>query len=299
MQQDEVIWQVIGHEFCSYRIKGEALNFCRNEYNVTGLCNRQSCPLANSRYATVREDNGKLYLYMKTIERAHSPAKLWQRIKLSKNYTKALEQINQNLLYWPGRQIHRCKQRLTRLTQYLMKARRLALKHQPTLIPIKPKQKHRETTRERKALVAAKLERNIERELVERLKSGVYGDQPLNVNEEIWHKVLSAREGLVDEAKEQEDLEDAEVEYVDEDEDEDEEEISDLEDWLADQGSEEAPTSESDEDEESSDGEEDATSKKRKSAEDKKPSKKRGPHIHIEYEREHETAPAVQQQHAW
>merc|ERR1711904_244732 len=94
MHNDETIWHCINTGFCSFKkkIKNPPATFCNNPYNVTGLCNRVSCPLANSNYATVMEQEGVCYLYMKTVERAHSPKNWWEKIKLSKNYAEALEQ---------------------------------------------------------------------------------------------------------------------------------------------------------------------------------------------------------------
>jgi protein MAK16 len=58
------------------------------------------------------------------------------------------------------------------------------------LIGVKKKLDRREAVRERKALSAAHLERSIEKELIERLKSKAYGDGPLNVNETVWQAIL-------------------------------------------------------------------------------------------------------------
>jgi len=315
MSNDELVWQIIGKQFCCFRAKvaDNERDFCRNEHNVTGLCDRRSCPLANSRYATIREENGKAILYIKTVERAHTPNRLWEKITLPQNYAQALALIDQELAYWPTFLVHKNKQRLTKIHQMLIRMRKLRKETGPRLERVNQKDERREKKREAKALDAARLERNIEKELLERLKQGTYGDI-YNYPAPAYEKALREADAQFEENEEEEAEEEeaARVEFVEGDFSDDDED--DMEDW--DNFDEDFETKDDDEEASDDDDEEEAPKSKKKSVkrtaiEDgarggkkpkpfkPEPAKRRGPYVEIEYEREEENTQQAQSSHDW
>jgi len=333
MQHDEMIWQVINNQFCSFKTTlnsalSDHRDFCRHPYSITGLCNRSTCPLANSRYATIREEGGKVHLYIKTVERAHTPKNLWEKIHLSRNYSKALSQVDEHLAYFPKAMVHRNKQRLTKIHQHLIRMRKIKLKElagkKAKVVGINRKIDQREERREKKALVAAKIEANIEKELIERLAKGAYGDI-YNFPEAPYQKALERfdEEEIENESSEEEsnseeeemEMDEGLVEYVEdmeEDGDEEEEEMEeqesdeeDIEDYdfeemdseeVDDDGDDVDDDSDSD-DEDSSSGDDDEVNtdpKKRKQPDPKKSGKMqsvnkgKGTRVEVEYEEEDE-----------
>ncbi|VDM22332.1 unnamed protein product [Hydatigera taeniaeformis] len=199
-------------------VKTKTSTFCRNEDNVTGLCNRHSCPLANSQYATIKERDGIIYLFVKAPERVPYPSKQWERIKLKKNEDQAIEQINEHLRYWDRWMRARVKLRYLRTRDYLKHMRRLALSRQKKIETINKKSERRELRREEKALRVAKLSRTVENELLERLRAATSSKEIYNIDQAAFEEALENEE-LEEPEEEEEEVVYTSASEVEEDED--------------------------------------------------------------------------------
>ena len=76
-------------------IETETESFCRNPYNLTGICIWLSAVFS----VVVCCYSEVLNLCMKSIERAHIPMNLWERIKLPRNWveTELLERLKNGI----------------------------------------------------------------------------------------------------------------------------------------------------------------------------------------------------------
>jgi len=230
MQNDDITWEIVRKYGCSFRFQTGANKFCRNEFNVDGLCTRRGCPLANSKYATVREHKGNIFLYIRYPEKVFTPRYQWKRIKLSKNMIEAGQTLEDELVFWPEFFKRKCRRRLLKIRTYMSRMRTLKLHVSKEIVPHRAKRELLLKKKEEKALTAAKLEKSLEQALVDRLAAGTYSNL---YNFEEKRRLKKLKEDIIREEKEDRMFEESDVEEEEEEETEDvedeEEEISENE----------------------------------------------------------------------
>ncbi|ANQ06426.1 MAK16-related protein [Plasmodium coatneyi] len=256
MNDDTITWEILGKGKCSFKKKTQTQMFCMNEYNVTGLCTKVNCPLSNSVYGTVILDKGEIYLYLKYPEKAHLPSSMWTRIQLSQNKKEAFNAIYKEMKYTHNiKQIKKCMKRYVRMKEILKRSRKLILQKQVKLVPIKKKTERRDRTRENKALKAANILNNVEKELLNRLNSGVYGNlyKFLTPKKKVKNKDSELAK-LFDEVEDEQDVKKRKKkQQLEKQEEEEEEEVSDEDDAEEEDDEEENEEEEEEEDDDDED----------------------------------------------
>ncbi|KAJ3116672.1 ribosome biosynthesis protein [Nowakowskiella sp. JEL0407] len=287
-----------GHVYLEFNWSDEVHPESLRRAPLTVLLCRSSGPPSTTTSAPSKQS--VCYLFVKTIERAHMPSKLWEKIKLSRNYATALEQIDTELIYWPKFMIHKNKQRLTKITQYLIRMRKLKLKTKAKVIGVAKKVERREARREIKAETAARLEQSIEKELLDRLRKGLYPDGIVNESQGAFSKALDMLEDENEEEYEEEEEldEDVDEEFTREfvsDVSEDEDDLEDFDE------SQFGSVHSDDDDEEEEESDEDETLSKKRKPKGPPAKGKRGKksYVEVEYEREHEQEQNVARSGTW
>lgn len=173
------------------------------------------------------------------------PAKIWEKIKLKGSTEQACEKIKKELEFMPEFLKAKCQARLIRLREVLQRTEKLKNDpNQPVLSVKKMKVIRREASREARAKKVALVENAIEKELLDRLQKGVYGeiynlpqatfDQYLEQNgeqQELEEESADETEAYLEGEEEEED--ESEVEYEEEFNESDTEDIQDLEDIVS------------------------------------------------------------------
>ncbi|KAM0675803.1 ribosome biosynthesis protein [Gurleya vavrai] len=196
---DETIWRSIGpkNKFCSFKFHSQTILLCKNPNSVTNICEKESCPLSNSKYATIREKDNKLYLYLKEPERLKTPKLTYEIIELDKDYNKAILQIDENLEFYNDFLKHKCKQRLTKLYQFIER------KAEPKVIysVLKRKFEKKEKIKAEKVKNKNNIMQEVEKELVERMMQGIYGREIKDILEEREEKKEIKMESMLPKKK--------------------------------------------------------------------------------------------------